>query len=81
MRAQIESLSQLGLLSQFVGMLTDSRSFLSFPRHELFRRILCGMLGDDVAAGRIPDRPDYLRRMVADIGHDNASRYFGFSSK
>lgn len=81
MRAQIESLSQLGLLSQFVGMLTDSRSFLSFPRHELFRRILCGMLGDDVAAGRIPDRPDYLRRMVADIGHDNASRHFGFSSK
>lgn len=78
MRAQIEQLSQLGLLSQFVGMLTDSRSFLSFPRHELFRRILCGLLGDDVATGRIPDRPDYLRPMVAGICHDNAARYFGF---
>ena len=78
MRAQIEQLSQLGLLSQFVGMLTDSRSFLSFPRHELFRRILCGMLGDDVALGRIPDRRDYLEPMVRDICHDNAARYFGF---
>lgn len=78
MRAQIEQLSQLGLLSQFVGMLTDSRSFLSFPRHELFRRILCGLLGDDVALGRIPDRRDYLEPMVRDICHDNAARYFGF---
>ena len=78
MRAQIESLSQLGLLSQFVGMLTDSRSFLSFPRHELFRRILCGLLGDDVAAGRIPHRRDYLDTMVRDLCHDNAARYFGF---
>ncbi len=78
MRAQIEALSQLGLLSKFVGMLTDSRSFLSFPRHEYFRRILCSMLGSDVATGRIPDRPDYLRPMVRNICHDNAARHFGF---
>ena len=78
MRAQIEALSQLGLLSRFVGMLTDSRSFLSFPRHEYFRRILCGILGEDVAAGRLPDRADYLDRLVRDLCHDNAERYFGF---
>lgn len=78
MRDQINALSNLGLLSRFVGMLTDSRSFLSYPRHEYFRRILCAMLGDDVASGRLPDRPDYLRRLVADVCHDNAARYFGF---
>ena len=76
--AQLEALSQLGLLSRFVGMLTDSRSFLSFPRHEYFRRILCGTLGEDVAAGRIPARKDYLERLVRDVCHDNAERYFGF---
>ncbi|MDR2980844.1 MAG: glucuronate isomerase [Puniceicoccales bacterium] len=78
MRWQINSLSNQGLLSRFVGMLTDSRSFLSYPRHEYFRRILCDMLGQDVATGRLPDRPEYLRRLVADICHDNAAKYFGF---
>lgn len=80
MRAQIEALSQLGLLSKFVGMLTDSRSFLSFPRHEYFRRILCSMLGSDVATGRIPDRPDNLAPLVAGICHGNAARHFGFGA-
>ncbi|MDR0536396.1 MAG: glucuronate isomerase [Puniceicoccales bacterium] len=78
MRWQINALSTQGLLSRFVGMLTDSRSFLSYPRHEYFRRILCDVLATDVATGRLPDRPDYLRRLVADVCHDNAARYFGF---
>ncbi len=77
-RAHLETLSQLGMLSRFVGMLTDSRSFLSFSRHELFRRILCSTLGEDVATGRLPNRPDLLRPLVADLCHDNASRHFGF---
>jgi glucuronate isomerase len=78
MRWQINALSTQGLLSRFVGMLTDSRSFLSYPRHEYFRRILCDILGTDVASGRLPDRRDYLDRLVADVCHDNAARYFGF---
>lgn len=78
MRWQINALSNQGLLSRFVGMLTDSRSFLSYPRHEYFRRILCDMLGADVESGRLPDRGDYLDRLVADVCHDNAARYFGF---
>ncbi|MDR3228291.1 MAG: glucuronate isomerase [Puniceicoccales bacterium] len=78
MRGQLNALSNLGLLSRFVGMLTDSRSFLSYPRHEYFRRILCDLLATDVATGRLPDRRDYLDRLVADVSHDNAARYFGF---
>jgi glucuronate isomerase len=78
MRWQLNALSNQGLLSRFVGMLTDSRSFLSYPRHEYFRRILCAVLADDVATGRLPDRPDYLERLVADVAHDNAARFFGF---
>lgn len=75
MRTQLDVLSNLGLLSRFVGMLTDSRSFLSYPRHEYFRRILCDVLGNDVASGRIPDRMDYLNRMVTDICYANAKSY------
>ncbi|MDR2863228.1 MAG: glucuronate isomerase [Puniceicoccales bacterium] len=78
MRWQINALSTQGLLSRFVGMLTDSRSFLSYPRHEYFRRILCDLLGTDAATGRIPDRRDYLDRLLANVCHDNAARYFGF---
>ena len=59
-RAQLDALSDLGLLSRFVGMLTDSRSFLSYPRHEYFRRILCDMIGKDVESGRLPDRREWL---------------------
>lgn len=79
MRAQIDALSTQGLLSRFVGMLTDSRSFLSYPRHEYFRRLLCRMLGEDIEAGLIPacELPA-VERMVADISYHNVKRYFNF---
>ncbi len=75
---QINSLSNLGLLSRFVGMLTDSRSFLSYPRHEYFRRILCNILGSDVEAGLLPNDMNLLGKMVQDISYFNAKNYFGF---
>jgi glucuronate isomerase len=78
MEKQMNDLSILGLLSKFVGMLTDSRSFLSFPRHEYFRRILCNLLGNDVERGMIPDDMALLGRMVEDISYHNARNYFGF---
>lgn len=78
MESQMNSLSNMGLLSRFVGMLTDSRSFLSFPRHEYFRRILCNMLGEDVKQGLIPNDPGLLGEMVENICYKNAQRYFGF---
>ncbi|MDD2456573.1 MAG: glucuronate isomerase, partial [Kiritimatiellae bacterium] len=78
MLRQMEALSQLGLLSRFVGMLTDSRSFLSYTRHEYFRRVLCDMLGRDIEAGRIPDDLDWTGEVVKDICYRNAVRYFGF---
>jgi glucuronate isomerase len=77
-RAQLNALSNLGLLARFVGMLTDSRSFLSFPRHEYFRRILCDQLGADVASGRLPDRRQWLKNLVAGVCYRNAKNYFGF---
>jgi len=72
---QIEALSNTGLLSRFVGMVTDSRSFLSYPRHEYFRRILCDILGQDVARGELPDDDLLLGRMISDICYGNAKRY------
>ncbi len=78
MRTQMEVLSSVGLFSKFVGMLTDSRSFLSFPRHEYFRRLLCSIIGSDVEAGLIPDDKDLLNKLVADICYDNARNYFNF---
>ena len=75
---QMNALSVLGLLSRFVGMLTDSRSFLSYPRHEYFRRILCNLLGNDVEKGLLPDDMETLGRMVEDISYNNARRYFKF---
>ncbi len=78
MLRQMEALSQLGLLSRFVGMLTDSRSFLSYTRHEYFRRILCNMLGSDIVAGRIPNDLAWTGEVVRDICYRNAVRYFGF---
>ncbi len=77
MREQMNMLSDLGLLSRFVGMVTDSRSFLSYPRHEYFRRILCDLLGADVATGRLPDRRDWLDRLVTDVCAANARSLFG----
>jgi glucuronate isomerase len=75
---QLNALSNSGLLSRFVGMLTDSRSFLSYPRHEYFRRILCNLLGKDVERGELPDDLELLGNMVKDICYYNAERYFGF---
>jgi len=81
MRNQIEALSSVGLLSQFVGMLTDSRSFLSYPRHEYFRRLICNIIGTDVEAGLIPDDNDLLDSLVRGICYENANRYFGFPNQ
>ncbi len=78
MTKQINALSVLGLLSRFVGMLTDSRSFLSYPRHEYFRRLLCNLLGNDVEGGLLPNDDQILSRMVEDISYNNARRYFKF---
>ena len=76
---QIEDLSQMGLLGRFVGMLTDSRSFLSYPRHEYFRRILCNVLGSDMEKGRIPHDIGMAGRVIRDICYGNAAAYFGFN--
>jgi len=76
MTEQMNVLSNMGLLSRFIGMLTDSRSFLSFPRHEYFRRILCNMLGNDVETGLLPDDFDLLGKIVEDICFNNAKNYF-----
>ncbi len=74
---QLNALSNLGLLSRFVGMLTDSRSFLSYPRHEYFRRILCNLLGEDIEKGELPHDIPMIGRMVQDICFNNARDYFG----
>lgn len=79
MERQMNALSLLGLLSRFVGMLTDSRSFLSYPRHEYFRRCLCNMLGNDVESGLLPEEElPFIGQMVRDISYFNAKRYFRF---
>lgn len=78
MLRHIEAVSNMSLLSRFVGMLTDSRSFLSYTRHEYFRRILCNIVGRDIATGRIPRDIDLAGRMVRDVSYNNAVRYFGF---
>ena len=75
---QLNTLSNLGLLSRFVGMLTDSRSFLSYTRHEYFRRILCNMLGQEMEQGILPNELEMIGGMVRDICYGNASAYFGF---
>jgi glucuronate isomerase len=79
MRKQLDVLSFMGLLSRFVGMLTDSRSFISYPRHEYFRRILCDVLGRDLADGKLPETEmSFIHQMVKDISYFNAKRYFDF---
>ena len=80
MEQQIESLSNQGLLSLFVGMLTDSRSFLSYTRHEYFRRILCNILGGEMDRGLLPNDPELVGAMVRDICAGNAIRYFGLNT-
>jgi len=75
---QLDALSSMGLLSRFVGMITDSRSFLSFPRHEYFRRILCDLLGAEIEKGLIPNDPELVGGLIQDICHRNAKGYFNW---
>ncbi len=78
MEKQLNTLSNMGLVSCFIGMLTDSRSFLSFPRHEYFRRILCNLFGNDVANGELPWDEKWLGKLISDICYHNAKNYFDF---
>ncbi|NHN25803.1 glucuronate isomerase [Flavobacterium jejuense] len=78
MTKQLNALSNMGLISCFIGMLTDSRSFLSFPRHEYFRRILCNLLGDEIQRGELPADMEWIGKMVTDISYNNAKEYFKF---
>lgn len=78
MEKQMNALSNMGLISTFVGMLTDSRSFLSFPRHEYFRRVLCNLLGNEIESGELPEDLDLVGKVVADICYFNAKEYFSF---
>ena len=75
---QMNALSNIGLLSCFIGMLTDSRSFLSFPRHEYFRRILCNLFGKDIQNGELPNDMEWIGKLVQDISYNNAKEYFDF---
>lgn len=78
MEKQMNALSNMGLLSCFVGMLTDSRSFMSFPRHEYFRRVLCNLIGNDVMNGELPNDEAWLGKIIQDISYYNAKEYFEF---
>ena len=78
MEWQMNTLSNLGLLSRFIGMLTDSRSFLSYPRHEYFRRILCNLLGNDIEKGLLPNDLEFIGQMVENISYNNAKNFFNF---
>lgn len=78
MENQLNSLADQGLLMHFVGMLTDSRSFVSYTRHDYFRRILCNLIGEWVEKGEVPDNKEILTRMIRNICHDNANNYFKF---
>jgi glucuronate isomerase len=73
---QLNALSNMGLVSRFVGMLTDSRSFLSYPRHEYFRRILCNLFGSEIDSGELPNDPDWIGKVIKDICYYNARSYF-----
>ncbi|PIE32635.1 glucuronate isomerase [candidate division KSB3 bacterium] len=81
MEKQMNVLSNMGLLSRFIGMLTDSRSFLSYPRHEYFRRILCNLIGTDVENGELPDDMEHLGQIVQDICYNNAVNYLGITAE
>lgn len=78
MTSQINTLSNMGLLTKFVGMLTDSRSFMSYPRHEYFRRILCNIFGEEIENGEIPDNKEWNGKIIQDICYNNAKKYFGW---
>ena len=76
---QLDALSNMGLISRFIGMLTDSRSFLSFPRHEYFRRILCALFGDEIESGELPADLPWTGKIIQDICYNNAARYFDWN--
>jgi len=78
MTKQLNALSNMGLLSRMVGMLTDSRSFLSFPRHEYFRRLLCNLFAEDIENGELPNDTEWIGKLIADISYFNAKSYFNF---
>jgi glucuronate isomerase len=80
MTEQMNALSNMGLISRFIGMLTDSRSFLSFPRHEYFRRILCNLFGDDIENGELPNDIEWTGKMIQNICYNNALNYFNWQS-
>jgi glucuronate isomerase len=77
---QINTLSNMGLLSKFIGMLTDSRSFLSFPRHEYFRRLLCNLFGEEIENGELPNDIKWVGKIIQDICYNNAKEYFGWKN-
>jgi glucuronate isomerase len=76
MISQLNTLSSMGLVSKFIGMLTDSRSFLSFPRHEYFRRILCNLFGHDIEKGELPNDVNWTGKIIQDICYNNNKHYF-----
>jgi len=78
MTKQINTLSNMGLLSRFIGMLTDSRSFLSYPRHEYFRRLLCNLFGEEIENGELPNNIPWVGKLIQDICYNNAEEYFGW---
>src|SRR5580765_3976830 len=78
MTRQLNALSNMGLISRFVGMTTDSRSFLSFPRHEYFRRIICSLFGDEIEKGELPDDFEWTGKLIRDICYFNALNYFNW---
>lgn len=75
---QLNALSNMGLISTFIGMLTDSRSFLSYPRHEYFRRVLCNLFGREIKKGELPNDMEWIGKIVSDISYNNAKEYFNF---
>ena len=79
MRQQLTDLACNGVLGQFIGMLTDSRSFLSYTRHEYFRRVLCEVIGQWVESGQYPNDRKQLTKLVSDLCFNNTNNYFGFS--
>jgi Glucuronate isomerase len=78
MEKHIRDLASLGLMRRFIGMVTDSRSFLSYPRHEYFRRLVCNYVGEEVEKGLIPDEEELLKPLIEGISYKNAKEHFGF---
>ena len=81
MTRQLNALSNMGLISRFIGMITDSRSFLSYPRHEYFRRIVCGLFGEEIEKGELPNDLTWTGKLIRDICYYNARDYFNWDEK